>query len=250
LITIPNEKLLKVLGRGVTLLEAFASANDVLKNAVQGIAELITRPGMINVDFADVRTVMSELGHAMMGSGVAKGEDRAEEAAEMAISSPLLEDIDLAGARGVLVNITAGLDMRLDEFETVGNTVKAFASDNATVVIGTSLDPDMADEIRVTVVATGIGNEKKPDITLVAGGKAKVAPVAQPQTQPQAAPAPQASVNKVEEKPAPTLQEKPQTAAQPTTTPTSSGAGQSAVPKADKESGYLDIPAFLRRQAD
>ncbi|MEH0760961.1 cell division protein FtsZ [Vibrio sp. 16] len=250
LITIPNEKLLKVLGRGITLLEAFASANDVLKNAVQGIAELITRPGMINVDFADVRTVMSEMGHAMMGSGVAKGEDRAEEAAEMAISSPLLEDIDLAGARGVLVNITAGLDMRLDEFETVGNTVKAFASDNATVVIGTSLDPDMADEIRVTVVATGIGNEKKPDITLVAGGKAKVAPVAQPQTQPQSAPAPQASVNKVEEKPAPTLHEKPQVTSQPTTTPTSSGAGQSAAPKADKESGYLDIPAFLRRQAD
>ncbi|MDF5024765.1 cell division protein FtsZ, partial [Vibrio parahaemolyticus] len=178
---IPNEKLLKVLGRGVTLLEAFASANDVLKNAVQGIAELITRPGMINVDFADVRTVMSEMGHAMMGSGIAKGEDRAEEAAEMAISSPLLEDIDLAGARGVLVNITAGLDMRLDEFETVGNTVKAFASDNATVVIGTSLDPDMTDEIRVTVVATGIGNEKKPDITLVAGGKAKVAPTPQAQ---------------------------------------------------------------------
>ncbi|NOH80659.1 cell division protein FtsZ [Vibrio sp. RE86] len=250
LITIPNEKLLKVLGRGITLLEAFASANDVLKNAVQGIAELITRPGMINVDFADVRTVMSEMGHAMMGSGVAKGEDRAEEAAEMAISSPLLEDIDLAGARGVLVNITAGLDMRLDEFETVGNTVKAFASDNATVVIGTSLDPDMADEIRVTVVATGIGNEKKPDITLVAGGKAKVAPVAQPQTQPQSAPA-QQTVNKVEEKPAPTLQEKPQVTPQPTTTaPSGSGAGQSAAPKADKESGYLDIPAFLRRQAD
>ena len=250
LITIPNEKLLKVLGRGITLLEAFASANDVLKNAVQGIAELITRPGMINVDFADVRTVMSEMGHAMMGSGVAKGEDRAEEAAEMAISSPLLEDIDLAGARGVLVNITAGLDMRLDEFETVGNTVKAFASDNATVVIGTSLDPDMADEIRVTVVATGIGNEKKPDITLVAGGKAKVAPVAQPQVQSQAVPASQASASKVEEKPAPNLQEKPQVAQQPTTTPTSSGASQSAAPKADKESGYLDIPAFLRRQAD
>ncbi|TMX36362.1 cell division protein FtsZ [Vibrio sp. Hep-1b-8] len=251
LITIPNEKLLKVLGRGITLLEAFASANDVLKNAVQGIAELITRPGMINVDFADVRTVMSEMGHAMMGSGVAKGEDRAEEAAEMAISSPLLEDIDLAGARGVLVNITAGLDMRLDEFETVGNTVKAFASDNATVVIGTSLDPDMADEIRVTVVATGIGNEKKPDITLVAGGKAKVAPVAQPQTQPQAVTSQHATVNKVEEKTASTLQDKPQVTPQPTTSASSgSSANQSAAPKADKESGYLDIPAFLRRQAD
>ncbi|SUP92135.1 peptidase M23 [Vibrio owensii] len=256
LITIPNEKLLKVLGRGVTLLEAFASANDVLKNAVQGIAELITRPGMINVDFADVRTVMSEMGHAMMGSGIAKGEDRAEEAAEMAISSPLLEDIDLAGARGVLVNITAGLDMRLDEFETVGNTVKAFASDNATVVIGTSLDPDMTDEIRVTVVATGIGNEKKPDITLVAGGKAKVAPTAAPQTQPQ--PQQQAAAPQAEEKPAQTLQttpvqEKPQVTPQPTNTvssPASSASQSSAAPKQEKESGYLDIPAFLRRQAD
>ena len=251
LITIPNEKLLKVLGRGVTLLEAFASANDVLKNAVQGIAELITRPGMINVDFADVRTVMSEMGHAMMGSGIAKGEDRAEEAAEMAISSPLLEDIDLAGARGVLVNITAGLDMRLDEFETVGNTVKAFASDNATVVIGTSLDPDMTDEIRVTVVATGIGNEKKPDITLVAGGKAKVAPTAQAQPQQQA------MATQAEEKPAQTLQpqvqEKPQVTPQPTNTVSSSPASSnqsSAAPKQEKESGYLDIPAFLRRQAD
>ncbi|MCZ0760179.1 cell division protein FtsZ [Vibrio diabolicus] len=252
LITIPNEKLLKVLGRGVTLLEAFASANDVLKNAVQGIAELITRPGMINVDFADVRTVMSEMGHAMMGSGIAKGEDRAEEAAEMAISSPLLEDIDLAGARGVLVNITAGLDMRLDEFETVGNTVKAFASDNATVVIGTSLDPDMTDEIRVTVVATGIGNEKKPDITLVAGGKAKVAPT--PQAQPQQ----QAAATQAEEKTAQTLQnnqvqEKPQVTPQPTNTVSSSPASSSqssAAPKQEKESGYLDIPAFLRRQAD
>ncbi|QTG91599.1 cell division protein FtsZ [Vibrio fluvialis] len=246
LITIPNEKLLKVLGRGITLLEAFASANDVLKNAVQGIAELITRPGMINVDFADVRTVMSEMGHAMMGSGVAKGEDRAEEAAEMAISSPLLEDIDLAGARGVLVNITAGLDMRLDEFETVGNTVKAFASDNATVVIGTSLDPDMADEIRVTVVATGIGNERKPDITLVAGGKAKPVQASQPQ---------QVIVPaaKVEEKAAQPLQERIEVKTQPATAASSSvssSASQSTAPKQEKESGYLDIPAFLRRQAD
>lgn len=242
LITIPNEKLLKVLGRGITLLEAFASANDVLKNAVQGIAELITRPGMINVDFADVRTVMSEMGHAMMGSGVAKGEDRAEEAAEMAISSPLLEDIDLAGARGVLVNITAGLDMRLDEFETVGNTVKAFASDNATVVIGTSLDPDMADEIRVTVVATGIGNERKPEITLVAGGsKTKPAPVS-------------SLSSKVEESSSAPLQVKPevgnQSAAASGSHHSSASASQSVAPKAEKESGYLDIPAFLRRQAD
>lgn len=243
LITIPNEKLLKVLGRGVTLLEAFASANDVLKNAVQGIAELITRPGMINVDFADVRTVMSEMGHAMMGSGVSKGEDRAEEAAETAISSPLLEDIDLAGARGVLVNITAGLDMRLDEFETVGNTVKAFASDNATVVIGTSLDPDMSEEIRVTVVATGIGNEKKPEITLVSGAAA-----AKPK-----APAQPAAAAKVEEKPAQTLRKKteqPQQPAASNNAQASGNSGQNVAPKADKESGYLDIPAFLRRQAD
>ncbi len=216
LITIPNEKLLKVLGRGITLLDAFAKANDVLKNAVQGIAELITRPGMINVDFADVRTVMSEMGHAMMGSGVAAGDDRAEEAAEMAISSPLLEDIDLAGARGVLVNITAGMDMRLDEFETVGNTVKAFASDNATVVIGTSLDPDMTDELRVTVVATGIGKECKPDITLVTSSK----------------PAPVVA----QEKPAAIAEEKP------VETPQAKSQG------ADHD--YLDIPAFLRKQAD
>lgn len=248
LITIPNEKLLKVLGRGITLLEAFASANDVLKNAVQGIAELITRPGMINVDFADVRTVMSEMGHAMMGSGVAKGEDRAEEAAEMAISSPLLEDIDLAGARGVLVNITAGLDMRLDEFETVGNTVKAFASDNATVVIGTSLDPDMADEIRVTVVATGIGNERKPEIALVSGRqksqtKATLTQTASVQAQ-------EAMTEKPEEKLAPSL---PNTQAdlknQFEMSDSPSQRSRESTPE-EKEDDYLDIPAFLRRQAD
>lgn len=163
LITIPNDKLLKVLGRGISLLDAFGAANDVLKGAVQGIAELITRPGLMNVDFADVRTVMSEMGYAMMGAGVSCGEDRAEEASELAIASPLLEDIDLSGARGVLVNITAGLDLRLDEFETVGNTIRSFASDNATVVIGTSLDPDINNELRVTVVATGIGIDKRSD---------------------------------------------------------------------------------------
>ncbi|NUF27698.1 cell division protein FtsZ [Gilliamella bombicola] len=166
LITIPNDKLLKVLGRGVKLLDAFAAANGVLKGAVQGIAELITKPGHINVDFADVRTVMSEMGYAMMGSGRASGDNRAEEAAEMAISSPLLEDIDLSGARGVLVNVTAGLDLGLEEFETVGSTVRAFASDNATVVVGTTFDPDMSDEIRVTVVATGIGMDKRSEVKI------------------------------------------------------------------------------------
>ncbi|OAN16575.1 cell division protein FtsZ [Photobacterium jeanii] len=241
LITIPNEKLLKVLGRGITLLDAFAKANDVLKNAVQGIAELITRPGMINVDFADVRTVMSEMGHAMMGSGVAIGDDRAEEAAEMAISSPLLEDIDLAGARGVLVNITAGMDMRLDEFETVGNTVKAFASDNATVVIGTSLDPEMTDELRVTVVATGIGKESKPDITLVTSST-KPAPAAVTPAQEKPA------VSAIEEQP----KAAPLTQGGAVESPASSSSSAATAPKqsSQTEHDYLDIPAFLRQQAD
>ena len=159
LITIPNEKLQAVLGKQISLLDAFKSANDVLLGAVQGIAELITRPGLINVDFADVRTVMSEMGMAMMGSGTSKGEDRAREAAEAAVASPLLEDIDLMGANGILVNVTAGLDLGIGEFEEVGNTVKEFASENATVVVGTVIDPDMRDELRVTVVATGLGSQ-------------------------------------------------------------------------------------------
>ena len=157
LITIPNEKLLAVLGGETTLLDAFRSANQVLQGAVQGIAELITRPGLINVDFADVRTVMSEMGMAMMGSGLSSGEDRAREAAEEAASSPLLEDINLAGAKGVLVNVTAGMDLSIGEFQEVGNTVIEYASENATVVVGTVIDPDMTDRIRITVVATGLG---------------------------------------------------------------------------------------------
>ncbi|HAV9264307.1 TPA: cell division protein FtsZ [Escherichia coli] len=224
LITIPNDKLLKVLGRGISLLDAFGAANDVLKGAVQGIAELITRPGLMNVDFADVRTVMSEMGYAMMGSGVASGEDRAEEAAEMAISSPLLEDIDLSGARGVLVNITAGFDLRLDEFETVGNTIRAFASDNATVVIGTSLDPDMNDELRVTVVATGIGMDKRPEITLVTNKQVQQ-PVMDRCQQHGMAPLTQ------EQKPV-------------------AKVVNDNAPQTAKEPDYLDIPAFLRKQAD
>jgi cell division protein FtsZ len=223
LITIPNDKLLKVLGRGISLLDAFGAANDVLKGAVQGIAELITRPGLMNVDFADVRTVMSEMGYAMMGSGVACGEDRAEEAAEMAISSPLLEDIDLSGARGVLVNITAGFDLRLDEFETVGNTIRAFASDNATVVIGTSLDPEMNDELRVTVVATGIGMDKRPEITLVANKTSNQPIIDNRYQQHGMNPLPQETKAKVVN-------------------------DQNS--QANKEPDYLDIPAFLRKQAD
>ncbi|AAO26926.1 cell division protein FtsZ [Buchnera aphidicola str. Bp (Baizongia pistaciae)] len=157
LIIIPNDKLIKVLSKGISLLDAFNTANNVLKGAVQGIAELITKPGLMNVDFADVRTVMSEMGYAMMGTGIASGDERAKEASKIAISSPLLEDINLSGAKGVLVNITSGLNMKLDEFETIGNTIRSFSSDNATVVIGTSLDTNMNDSLRVTIVATGIG---------------------------------------------------------------------------------------------
>tara|TARA_B100000959_G_scaffold253433_1_gene284292 strand:+ start:8 stop:1162 length:1155 start_codon:yes stop_codon:yes gene_type:complete len=168
LITIPNERLLTVMAEGTPLLEAFAAVDDVLSGAVQGIADLIIRPGMINVDFADVRTVMSEMGMAMMGSGSAAGESRAREAAEAAIRSPLLEDVDFNGARGILVNIAAGEDIALGEFSEVGGAIEEFSSENATVVIGTVIDRDMGDEMRVTVVATGLGNpherpEKIPD---------------------------------------------------------------------------------------
>jgi cell division protein FtsZ len=172
LITIPNQKLLTVLGGDMTLLDAFKTANQVLQGAVQGIAELITRPGMINVDFADVRTVMAETGMAMMGSGHATGEGRAKAAAEAAISSPLLEDVNLSGAHGLLINVTAGMDLRTSEFHLVGETVKQFASDDATVVVGYVIDPEMTDQIRVTVVATGIGRavaKAVPQPTLVQG---------------------------------------------------------------------------------
>ncbi|HET6565569.1 MAG TPA: cell division protein FtsZ [Xanthomonadales bacterium] len=176
LITIPNSKLAAVLGGETLLLNAFKSANDVLQGAVQGIAELITRPGLINVDFADVRTVMSEMGMAMMGSGQASGDDRAIMAAQAAIGSPLLEDINLAGACGILVNITAGPGLTMREFEEVGGTVADLASDDATVVIGTVIDPDMGDDLRVTVVATGLGDSlkarvvKEKPMRLVANG--------------------------------------------------------------------------------
>jgi cell division protein FtsZ len=177
LITIPNEKLLTVLGPETTLLDAFSAANQVLQGAVQGIAELITRQGLINVDFADVRTVMSEMGMAMMGSGVSTGENRAQTAAEAAISSPLLEDINLAGARGVLVNVTAGMDLSIGEFRQVGDTIKQFASDEATVVIGTVIDPEMTQELRVTVVATGLGQ-----VGQVEAARPRVRAVARPET--------------------------------------------------------------------
>jgi cell division protein FtsZ len=161
IITIPNEKLLGVVGKGASLLEAFSKVNAVLQGAVQGIAELITRPGLINVDFADVRTVMSEMGMAMMGTASASGDHRAEEAVRAAVASPLLDDINISGARGILVNITAGRDLSIGEFEEVGNTVKEFAAEDATVVIGTVIEPEMHGEMRVTVVATGLGLGQK-----------------------------------------------------------------------------------------
>ena len=164
LITIPNEKLLAVLGERTTMLDAFSAANDVLLGAVQGIADLIIRPGMINVDFADVRTVMSEMGMAMMGTGRASGDNRARDAAEAAIRSPLLEDVDLHGARGILVNVTAGPDLNIGEFTDVGNIIDEFASEQATVVVGTVIDPDLGEELKVTVVATGLGERVRPNV--------------------------------------------------------------------------------------
>ena len=239
LITIPNQKLLSVLGSTTTLLDAFKAANTVLQGAVQGIAELITRPGLINVDFADVRTVMSETGMAMMGSGAAAGDDRAREAAEAAISSPLLEDINLAGAQGILVNVTAGMDLSIGEFQEVGNVIKQFASDDATVVVGTVIDPDMANQIRVTVVATGLG---KP--------VARAAP--QPmqtamQAAMQSAIAPQPTMRVVRHKSpmAPTdyaMLDKP-------TVQRQRAVGDGLRAESESED-LLDIPAFLRRQAD
>ncbi|WP_445768196.1 cell division protein FtsZ [Rheinheimera sp.] len=233
LITIPNDKLLKVLGKGTSLLDAFKAANNVLLGAVQGIAELITRPGLINVDFADVRTVMSEMGTAMMGSGRATGPDRAEEAAEQAISSPLLEDIDLSGAKGILVNITAGLDISIEEFEIVGNAVKAFASENATVVVGAVIDPNMQDELRVTVVATGIGADRRPDISLV------------PTNRP-------AEVQKPFHNNAGTsaLQPQYQHEVQQVRHEQPQGVAAKPAPESKTNIDIFDIPAFLRKQAD
>ena len=218
LIIVPNDKVLNVM-KGKKLTEAFKAANDVLHGAVQGIAELMTCPGLINVDFADVKTVMSEKGTSMMGNGVGSGEDRARRAAELAVSSPLLEDVDLAGAKGILVNITSGEDMSIDEFSEVGSVVQDFAADDATVVIGTAIDPELKDEIKVTVVATGIGNagvQQAPKVTVDNTKKAD-------------------GTNNYPELDRPTILR--QQASQP----------KQAV---GSDLDYLDIPAFLRKQAD
>jgi cell division protein FtsZ len=232
LITIPNEKLLAVLGKEMTLLDAFRAANDVLLNATQGIAELITRRGLINVDFADVKTVMANMGVAMMGTGEASGDNRAREAAEKAIKSPLLEDVDLAGAKGILVNITAGPSLSIGEFHEVGDTVRDFADDDATVVVGTVIDMDLTDSLRVTVVATGLGDrhaaagrngaKDEPTMRVVArGGNEAMTPDYRDMDRP-------AVYRRVH---------------------VGGGYGQAeAVSEPDLD--YLDIPAFLRRQAD
>ena len=232
LITVPNEKLLTVLGRDVTLLSAFKQANDVLLGAVQGIADLITRPGLINVDFADVRTVMSEMGMAMMGTGTARGDDRAVAAAEAAINNPLLEDVNLAGACGILVNVSAGPNLTMREFDDIGQVIHEFASEDATVVVGTALDPELQDEVRVTVVATGLNR----------------AAVRQPvrdrerEREPVAAPRPPMRVVR-----------NATTGAVDYVDTTDRAPARAAVPEtraAETPSDYLDIPAFLRRQAD
>ena len=223
LITIPNEKLLEVLGDQTSMLDAFSAANDVLLGAVQGIADLIIRPGLINVDFADVRTVMAEMGMAMMGTGYAEGEDRAYKAAEAAIRSPLLEEIDLNGARGILVNVTAGPSLNIGEFSQVGDLVQNFASDNATMVIGTVIDPAMNDEVKVTVVATGLGDIESSNVA----GDSKVKKVVRN------GPVDYDDLDR----------------------PAYARSNQTIVQTKDDEPeresiDYLDVPAFLRRQAD
>lgn len=231
LITIPNEKLLTVLGKDASLLAAFSKANDVLLGAVQGIADLIMRPGMINVDFADVKTVMSEMGMAMMGTGHASGPNRAREAAEAAIRSPLLEDVNLMGARGILVNITAGPDLSLGEFSEVGSTVEEFASETATVVVGTVIDPELRDELRVTVVATGLGAREKP-VKVIDNTAA----------------APAQSVQRLEAG-APNYRDLERPTVMRNQAPAGAAAASRLTQPAD-DLDYLDIPAFLRRQAD
>jgi len=157
LIVIPNDKLMDVLGEDVSVLDAYAAANDVLHGAVSGIAEVINNPGLVNVDFADVRTVMSEVGMAMMGSSTAADSDRARVAAQQAVKSPLLEDVNLAGARGVLVNITASANLKMKEYHEVMNTIKEFTAEDAMVIVGTVIDDAMEDRLRVTMIATGLG---------------------------------------------------------------------------------------------
>lgn len=235
LITIPNEKLITVLGRNATMIQAFRAANDVLLGAVRGIADLIVSPGMINVDFADVRTVMSEMGLAMMGTGTARGDDRAQAAAEAAIKNPLLDDVNLEGANGILVNITSGPDITMAEFDEIGRAIENYASEDATVVIGTTIDSNMQDEIRVTLVAAGLNRgraaSRKPTLEVIANTQefkrtgtddGYVAPVFNAQSN----------------------------AFGDISNHNDAGASFAGVGDDSGKQDYLDIPAFLRRQAD
>ena len=240
LITIPNDKLLDVYGRDFDLMNAFSGANDVLCGAVQGITELITNPGVINVDFADVRTVMSKMGMGMMGSGRAIGDERAKEAAEAAIASPLLEDVNLAGARGILVNVT-GANMTLGEFQDIGAVVNEFASDDATVVMGTAIDESLDGEIRVTVVATGLGNPSAkaapaPATASTAASATASAPEIKVVTNTPTEPVAQTSFKEFE---TPTVKRNQKAVAK-----------EAVTPSGEYDEDMLDIPAFLRRQAD
>jgi len=236
LITIPNEKLLTILGKDASLRPAFAQADDVLAGAVRGISDIIKRPGMINVDFADVRTVMSEMGMAMMGTGCASGPNRAREATEAAIRNPLLEDVNLQGARGILVNITAGPDLSLGEYSDVGSIIEAFASEHAMVKVGTVIDPDMRDELHVTVVATGLGAKIEKPVKVIDNTMQTA----------QAAPAQQHAAR--QELPSVNYRDLDR----PTVMRNQAHAGATAAAKMNPQDDldYLDIPAFLRRQAD
>ncbi len=236
LITVPNEKLITVLGRDATMISAFKAANDVLLGAVQGIADLITRPGIINVDFADVRTVMSEMGLAMMGSGVARGDDRAQAAAQSAVNNPLLDEVNLHGANGVLVNITAGPNFTMREFDEVGSTIEAFASEDATVVVGTVLDPNMGDEVRVTVVATGLNQSRVKAARPVLVEQAAV--VLRTGTDP-------FPMDPVSPPGLGGLRRSSRT--EPSITSPATALNDNA---STASQSYLDIPSFLRRQAD
>lgn len=242
LIVVPNDKLLKVLGRDFVLAKAFDYANEVLHGAVQGISELVTRPGMINVDFEDLRTVMGERGMAMMGVGHATGDERALKAAQKAIANPLLEDISVSGAKGLLVNITSGLDFTLGEFNEVGDVIDQVAAPDARVIIGTSVDETMTDEIRVTVVATGLENAMankpemvKPNLQAVQANKTE-----QTTAQPEA----KETVQEVEQPAKEVVAAKEPEIVRPKMVVNGTDMGNIS------NSSYLDIPAFLRRQAD
>ena len=262
LIVVPNEKLLTNLGGNVTVIQAFKAANDVLKNAVQGIAEIITNPGLINVDFADVSSVMSEMGQAMMGTGSGHGENRAADAVKMATESPLLDDINLKGARGILCNITAGSDLSMNEFETGGDVLESISATDANVVMGTSINNEMEGEIRVTVVATGLEGERvrKPMRVVKSTKKPRETDKFSQYDEPavsRAGSSRKAAPGRVSEQserfrpargrePVREREESRRRAPARATAATFDGEDEAK----DGELTYLDLPTFLRRQAD